>query len=79
MIKSHLKRVNEAKLHGLVARLHRYELDFHERLAKRTDALRDPDTPAIDPIYKKLSFTLRALKEQRAGVERELARRAVPS
>ena len=79
MMKSHLKGVNDAKLHGLVARLHRYELDFHERLAKRKDALRDPDVPAIDPLYKRLFFTLRDLKAQRAGVERELARRAVPS
>ena len=79
MTKSHLKGVNDAKLHGLLARLQRYELDFHERLAKRKDALRDPDVPAIDPLYKRLYFTLRGLKEQRAGIERELARRAVPA
>ena len=75
----YLQGVNDAKLHGLIARLQRYELDFHERLAKRKDALRDPDVPAIDPLYKRLFFTLRSLMEQRAGVERELARRAVPS
>ena len=79
MMKSHLTEMNDAKLHGLVARLQRYELDFRERLAKRKGALRDPDVPAIDPLYKRLFFTLRGLEEQRAGVERELARRAVPS
>ena len=78
-MESHLKGVNDAKLHGLVARLRRYELDFHERLTNRKGALRDPDVPAIDPLYKRLFFTLRGLKEQRAGVERELARRTVPS
>ena len=78
-MKSHLKGMNDAKLHGFIARLQRYELDFHERLANRKDALRDPDVPAIDPLYKRLFFTLRSLKEQRSGVERELARRAVPS
>ena len=78
-MKSHLEGVNDAKMHGLIARLQRYELDFEERLAKRKDALRDPDVPAIDPLYKRLFFTLRGLKQQRVGVERELARRVVPS
>ena len=78
-MKSHSGGVNDAKLHGLIARLQRYELDFEERLAKRKDALRDPDVPAIDPLYKRLFFTLRGLKQQRVGVERELARQVVPS
>ena len=76
---SHFEGVNDAKLRELIARLQRYELDFDERLAKRKDAVRDPDVPAIDPLYKRLFFTLRGLKQQRVGVERELARRAVPS
>ena len=79
MINGNLNGVNDAKLHGLVARLHRYELDFHERLSKRKDTLRDPDVPTLDPVYKRLFFTLRGLKQQQAAVQREIARRAVPS
>ena len=76
---SNLKAVNDAKLHGLIDRLQRHELDFQERLASRMDQVRDPDVPVTDPLYKKLAFTLRGLKAQRTGARRELARRAVPS
>jgi hypothetical protein len=78
-MQSHLEAVNDAKLHGVINRLRRYELDFKDRLARRRNEVRDPDVPVIDPVYKRLSFTLRDLKTRRARIERELARRAIPS
>ena len=79
MDRHELKTINDAALHRLVGRLQRNELDFQERLALRRDALRDPGAPISDPLYQKIFFTLKRLKVQRAGAERELARRVVPS
>lgn len=73
------KTINDAALHRLVGRLQRNELDFQQRLALRRDALRDPGAPINDALYQRIFFTLKRLKVQRAGAERELARRVVPS
>jgi hypothetical protein len=73
-----LKALHDAKLHELVNRLQRYELDFADRLANRLDVVRDPSYPMGDHAYRRMSCTLDRLRAQRAKVQRELSRRAVP-
>ena len=74
-----LRALHDAKLHELVNRLQRYELDFADRLANRLDVVRDPSYPMGDHAYRGMSYTLDRLKAQRAKVQRELSRRAVPN
>ena len=74
-----LQGIADAALLNMVQRLRRNELDMDARLASRLHAVSDPDMPTSDPLYQKLYFTAKRLKVQRAGVERELARRAVPA
>jgi hypothetical protein len=74
-----LRVLDEAKLHELVNRLQRQELDFADRLANRMNVVRDPSYPMGDHAYRGMSDTLDRLNAQRAKVQRELSRRAVPA
>lgn len=74
-----LRALNDAKLHELVNRLQRYELDFVGRLANRLDVVDDPSHPMGDHAYRRMSYTRDRLKAQRAKAQHELSRRAVPA
>jgi hypothetical protein len=69
-----LRMHDNVDLHMLLDRLHRNELDFRERLARRVEAL--GGLSAIgDPLYQRHYFALESLKAQRVAVESELSRR----
>ena len=69
-----LRMHDNIDLHMLLDRLHRNELDFRERLARRVQALGGLSAIS-DPLYQRHSFALESLKAQRVAVEREITRR----
>ena len=69
-----LRMHDNADLHMLLERLHRNELDFRERLARRVEALGGLEAIS-DPLYQRHHFAVESLKAQRVGVESELSRR----
>ncbi len=69
-----LRMHDNVDLHMLLDRLHRNELDFRERLARRVEVLGGPP-PISDPLYQRHVFALESVRAQRVAVESELSRR----
>lgn len=72
---SHFETVDGITLDNLVRRFRSAEKDLRARVARRTAQLESASLRLSDPLYQRLYFIHRDLKEQRAAAEAELARR----
>jgi hypothetical protein len=72
---SHFETIDGITLDNLVRRFRTAEKDLLARVARRTAQLESASLRLSDPLYQRLHFIHRDLKEQRAAAEAELARR----